>query len=230
MPPKLAVRPAPAAAPATIPAKAPSRGAVAFNAGNMAAKKRKRSFTIGRPINGKGLAVFTRQLATLVKAGMPILRSLEVLARQEKRAAFKEIIENIADMIRSGGNFSDGLAANEKVFDRLYVNMVKAGEAGGVLDTVLERLAVFMEKAQRIAGKVKSAMIYPIIIVMVASAIVSVLMVFVVPTFKNIFRDMLKGQPLPALTEGLLTVSNFLKDHYPIALAGLGVAYVGGKM
>jgi type IV pilus assembly protein PilC len=223
------VPPAPATMPA-IPAKAAGRGVVAFKGGTGGAKKRRRSITFGRVINGKGLAVFTRQLATLVKAGMPILRSLEVLARQEKRPGFKEVIEDIADTIRSGGNFSDGLAAHEKVFDRLYVNMVKAGEAGGMLDTVLERLAVFMEKAQRIAGKVKSAMIYPIIIVIVASAIVSVLMVFVVPTFRNIFRDMLKGQPLPALTEGLLTVSNFLKDHFPVALAGIAVAFVAGRM
>ena len=226
---KLAVRSEPAASPATIPAisaKAPSRGGVAFNPATAAMKKRRRSFTLGRAVNGKGIAVFTRQLATLVKAGMPILRSLEVLARQEKRPAFKEVIESIADMIRSGGNFSDGLAANERVFDRLYVNMVKAGEAGGVLDTVLERLAVFMEKAQRITGKVKAAMVYPAIIVCVAGAIVSVLMVFVVPTFKNIFRDMLKGQPLPALTEGLLTVSNFLKDHYLTAVAGIFVFVV----
>ena len=224
---KLAVRPASTTpVPATFAAKAPSRTAVTFPVGGATAKKRRRPITFGRPVNGKGLAVFTRQLATLVKAGMPILRSLEVLARQEKRPAFKEVIENIGDAIRSGGNFSDGLAANEKVFDRLYINMVKAGEAGGVLDTVLERLAVFMEKAQRIGGKVKSAMVYPVIIVIVASLIVSVLMIFVIPTFKNIFRDMLKGQPLPALTEGLMMVSNFLKEHYLYALAGLPVLYV----
>jgi len=222
------VRPEPAA-PKPAPkaaGHASLRTAAAF-AGGGAAKKRRRPMVLGRPINTKGLAVFTRQLATLVKAGMPILRSLEVLARQEKRPAFREVIENIADTIRSGGNFSDGLAANEKVFDRLYINMVRAGEAGGVLDTVLERLAVFMEKAQRIKGKVKSAMIYPVIIVCVATAIVSVLMVFVVPTFRNIFRDMLKGQPLPALTEGLLAVSNFLKEHALYALAGLPVLYLG---
>ena len=230
---KLAVRSEQPPQPATIPAvsaKAPSRGGVAFNPAMAAAKRRKRSFALGRPINGKGLAVFTRQLATLVKAGMPILRSLEVLARQERRPAFKEVIESIADMIRSGGNFSDGLAANERVFDRLYINMVKAGEAGGVLDTVLERLAVFMEKAQKIQGKVKSAMIYPVIISMVAGTIVAVLMVFVVPTFKNIFRDMLKGQPLPALTEGLLAVSNFLKDHFLMAIGTLVMAVVFGRL
>jgi len=221
---KLSLSPAAPAAPHN--GKASDRAAAALTSNATGpAKKRRRPITIGRVVNQKGLAVFTRQLATLVKAGMPILRSLEVLARQEKRPAFREVIENIADTIRSGGNFSDGLAANEKVFDRLYVNMVRAGEAGGVLDTVLERLAVFMEKAQRIKGKVQSAMIYPVIIVLVATAIVSVLMVFVVPTFRNIFRDMLKGLPLPALTEGLLTVSNFLKDHFLYALVGLPVLY-----
>jgi type IV pilus assembly protein PilC len=224
---KLSVRPESVAPkPAAYTGKPSGRAAAALTANSTGAvKKRRRPMVIGRLVSPKGLAVFTRQLATLVKAGMPILRSLEVLARQEKRAAFKEVIENIADTIRSGGNFSDGLAANEKVFDRLYINMVRAGEAGGVLDTVLERLAVFMEKAQRIKGKVQSAMIYPVIIVLVATAIVSVLMVFVVPTFRNIFRDMLKGLPLPALTEGLLTVSNFLKEHFLYALAGLPLLY-----
>jgi len=223
---KLTVRTDPSPpAPTTFAAKAPSRTAIAFPTGApRAAKKRRRSF--GKPINAKGVAVFTRQLATLVKAGMPILRSLEVLARQEKRPAFKSVLESIADTIRSGGNFSDGLAANEHVFDRLYINMVKAGEAGGVLDTVLERLSVFMEKAQKIAGKVKAAMIYPIIIVCVAGAIVSVLMVFVVPKFQDIFSGLLKGQPLPALTQGLLDVSNFLKNHFIIAIIGVVAAYV----
>ena len=199
-----------------------------FPVATAATRRRRRSF--GRPINAKGLAVFTRQVATLVKAGMPILRSLEVLARQERRPAFKAVIEDIADTIRSGGNFSDGLAANDRVFDRLYVNMVKAGEAGGVLDTVLERLAVFMEKAQKIAGKVKSAMIYPIIIVFVATAIVSVLMVFVVPKFQDIFAGLLKGQPLPALTQGLLDVSNFMKNHYVVAIGGAIGAWIAFKL
>jgi type IV pilus assembly protein PilC len=220
---KLSLRAEPAAPTATS-TKAASR-ALAGSA--TPAKKRPRSF--GRPINAKGAAVFTRQLATLVKAGMPILRSLEVLARQEKRPAFKAVIENIADTIRSGGNFSDGLAANERVFDRLYINMVKAGEAGGVLDTVLERLAVFMEKGQKISGKVKSAMIYPIIIVCVATAIVSVLMIFVVPKFQDIFSGLLKGQPLPALTQGLLNVSNFFKDHYVVAIIGLVAFWLAFK-
>jgi type IV pilus assembly protein PilC len=227
---KLSIRAAPAAAPAspTFTAKAPGKGpTMTFSTG---AQHRKRRRSFGRPINGKGLAVFTRQLATLVKAGMPILRSLEVLARQERRPAFKSVIEDIADTIRSGGNFSDGLGGNDRVFDRLYINMVKAGEAGGVLDTVLERLAVFMEKAQRIAGKVKAAMIYPIIIICVACAIVSVLMVFVVPKFQEIFSGLLKGQALPVLTQGLMDVSNFMKDHYLLAIGCAIGVWIGFKI
>ena len=225
---KLSVRSAPAApVSATFAAKAPPKAPTAFHSGAAAAKKKRRPF--GKAVNAKGVAVFTRQLATLVKAGMPILRSLEVLARQEKRPAFKDVLETIADTIRSGGNFSDGLAANGGVFDRLYINMVKAGEAGGVLDTVLERLSVFMEKAQKIQGKVKSAMIYPAVIVSVATLIVSILMIFVVPKFQEIFTGLLKGQPLPALTQALLDVSNFLKNHYPIAIGGVLVAYYGFK-
>ncbi len=227
---KLSVRTEPAApVAATFAAKAPPRAQPSFAVGTAApVKKRRRGF--GKAINAKGAAVFTRQLATLVKAGMPILRSLEVLSRQEKRPAFKAALDSIADTIRSGGNFSDGLAANEHVFDRLYINMVKAGEAGGVLDTVLERLSVFMEKAQKIMGKVKSAMIYPVIIVSVATAIVSVLMIFVVPKFQEIFTGLLKGQPLPWLTQMLLDVSNFLKDHYLMAIGGLVAAYFAFKL
>ena len=227
---KLSMRSEPAApASATFAAKAPPRAAAGFSGGaTPSKKKRRRGF--GKPINAKGAAVFTRQLATLVKAGMPILRSLEVLARQEKRPAFKQVLESIADTIRSGGNFSDGLAANEHVFDRLYINMVKAGEAGGVLQTVLERLSVFMEKAQKILSKVKSAMIYPAVIVSVATVIVSILMIFVVPKFQEIFTGLLKGQPLPWLTQRLLDISNFLKDHYPIAIGGIVVAYFAFKI
>jgi type IV pilus assembly protein PilC len=228
---KLSVRNAPSAAPqpATFAAKAPGKGPqMTFPLAGAQKRKRRRYF--GRPVNAKGLAVFTRQLATLVKAGMPILRSLEVLARQEKRPAFKGVIEDIADTIRSGGNFSDGLAAHDRVFDRLYVNMVKAGEAGGVLDTVLERLSLFMEKAQKITGKVKAAMIYPVIIILVATIIVSVLMVFVVPKFQEIFTGLLKGQPLPALTQGLLDVSNFMKNHYVLAIGGTIGAWFAFKL
>jgi type IV pilus assembly protein PilC len=220
---KLSVRPsAPSLPGAAAAGKGPAKPAGLSLTGGSAPRRRR---SLGRPVNEKGLAVFTRQLAVLTKAGMPILRCLEVLARQEKRPKFKQMIEEVADTIRSGGNFSDGLSVHDKVFDRLYVNMVKAGEAGGVLQVVLERTAVFMEKAQKIGGKVKSAMIYPVIIVCVALAIVSVLMVFVVPKFQDIFSGLLKGKPLPALTQGLMDVSNFFKDHYLLAFGGMAGAY-----
>lgn len=193
------------------------------------AKKKKGSISFGKIINNAGLTVFTRQLATLVNAGMPIMRSLETLARQEKNPLFKEVIDSLVENIRSGGNFSDGLLQHPKVFDRLYVNMVKAGEAGGVLGTVLERLARFMEKAEKIKGKVKSAMTYPVIIVFVAVAIVGALMVFVIPQFEKIFSGMLKGQSMPALTLAVLSVSNFIKNHILITAGILFVGYFAFK-
>ena len=222
---KLSVRPAPAAPqPATFAAKAPGRGpTIAFPSGDLN-PRRKRSLTFGRPINDKRLTVFTRQLATLVKAGMPIMRSLEVLARQEKRVAFRQVIEDCADTIRSGGNFSDGLAAQPKTFDRLYVNMVKAGEAGGVLDTVLERLSVFMEKAVKIRAKIVSAMVYPAIISSVAGGIMSILMVWVVPKFQEVFFTMLKGKPLPWLTSVVVAIADAMRKNLLVVIAVVAVA------
>ena len=181
-------------------------------------------------IKSKALSVFTRQVAILLKAGMPILRTLEVLIRQEKNAGFRSVLEEIADVIRSGGNISEGLSAHPQIFDRLYVNMVKAGEAGGVMPTVFERLAVFIEKAERIKGRVKAAMIYPVIIVCVAVAIVAVLMVVVVPKFEDIFSGLLKGQPLPWLTQQLLNASNFMKNHYLVAIGGAVALWFGFKV
>jgi len=181
-------------------------------------------------INSKALAVFTRQVAILLKAGMPILRTLEVLIRQEKNVGFRSVLEEIADVIRSGGNISEGLAVHPKIYDRLYVNMVKAGEAGGVMPTVFDRLAVFIEKAEKIKGRVKAAMIYPIIIVCVAILIVAILMVVVVPKFEDIFSGLLKGQPLPTLTQYLLNASNFMKNHYLLAFGGVIGAWFAFKL
>lgn len=195
-----------------------------------AVKKTRRTIVIGRRVAGRReLTIFTRQLATLIKAGMPIVRALEALSRQERNGRFKAVIEGMTEAIRSGGNFSDGLLQHPRIFDRLYVNMVKAGEAGGVLSLVLERLALFMEKTERIKGRVKSALTYPAVIVIVALGIVSALMTFVVPRFQGIFNGLLKGQPLPALTQGVLTVSDFIRNHALLAaglLLGLGAASV----
>jgi len=182
--------------------------------------KRRAAFVIGRIVHPKELAVFTRQLSSLVKAGMPLLRSLEVLAKQERNKHLQATIVSLGEQIRSGGTFSDGLQQHPKVFDRLYVNMVRAGEAGGVLAVVLERLAQFQEKSLRLLGRIRAAMTYPVVIIFVAVSIVAALMVFVVPKFESIFATTLKGQALPLLTEGVIAASRFLKDH-SLLVAGL---------
>jgi type IV pilus assembly protein PilC len=162
------------------------------------------------------LAGFTRQLSTLLRAGMPLLKGVEVLARQERNPAFKTVIEGIAESIRSGGSLSDAMAVHATVFDRLYLNMIKAGEASGALDVVLDRLARFQEKSLQLKAKIKSAMIYPLIVMIVALVILVGLLVLVVPKFKQIFADLLKGAPLPPLTQFVLTASDLVKDHFLI--------------
>src|SRR5215212_5639168 len=151
-------------------------------------------------VKSKVLSTFTRQLATLVDAGLPLLRGLRVLERQERNLTLKEIIAKIAISIEGGSTFSEGLAQHPKTFNKLYVNMVKAGELGGVLEVVLARLAEFQEKAQKIKGKVVAAMFYPVAVMVVAVAILAVLMIWVVPKFEMIFKDMLPGKDLPGFT------------------------------
>jgi type IV pilus assembly protein PilC len=177
---------------------------------------------LGGRVKSKVLTTFTRQLATLVDAGLPLLRGLRVLEKQEKNVTLRGILAQLALSIEGGSTFSEGLAQHPKVFNRLYVNMVKAGELGGVLEVVLNRLAEFMEKAQKIKGKVISAMFYPCAVITVAVVILSVLMVYVVPKFKEVFEGMLEGQQLPAFTRLVLGISTTVKDHAP--LTALGVA------
>ncbi len=172
-------------------------------------------------------AAFTRQLGTLLRAGMPLLRGLEVLARQEKNPALRRVIGALAEGIKSGVPLSEAMAPHDRIFDRLYVSMIRAGEAGGVLDTVLERLAHFQEKSLQLRGKVKAAMIYPLIVLGVAVAILVGLLVFVVPKFQQIFADLLKGAPLPPLTLAVLTVSDTVRNHAPVVLAVVAVVAVG---
>jgi type IV pilus assembly protein PilC len=202
-----------------------SRGPAASFAG-----RGKKPLTIGPAIGTKGLAIFTRQLATLVNAGLPLLRALEVLSRQERNPAFKWIVDGLAETIRSGGNLSDGLQQNPRIFNRLYVNMVKAGEAGGKLDVVLLQLARFMEKAERIKGKIKSAMVYPVIIITVAVLILSGLIIFVVPKFKQIFDDLLKGASLPWLTQMVLDVSDFVRHNIIVTIVGIFAFFILVKL
>jgi len=178
-------------------------------------------------VTAKTLTLFTRQLASLVKAGMPLLRCIEVLHRQESNSAFRAALEELAETIRSGGTLSDGLSRHPKTFDRLYINMIKAGEAGGALDAILDRLARFMEKAERVKGRVKSAMTYPVIVMLLAVGIVAALMVLVIPKFEQIFSGLLKGQPLPALTRVVLGASQFVQHHVVVCVVVGGLFALG---
>jgi type IV pilus assembly protein PilC len=167
-------------------------------------------------VKPKVLTAFTRQLATLVDAGLPLLRGLRVLEKQEKSLTLKEIIGKLGLAIEGGSTFSEGLAQHPKVFNKLYVNMVKAGELGGVLEVVLTRLAEFMEKAQKIKGKVVAAMFYPCAVMFVAVCILTVLMVWVVPRFQEIFKDMIPGESMPGFTVLVLSISNAIAHHFVV--------------
>ena len=174
-------------------------------------------------IKTKVLTQFTRQLATLVNAGLPLMRGIEVLKRQMKDAQMAEALTGISENIAAGGTFSEALTAYPKIFDNLYVNMVKAGEAGGVLEVVLARLAEFAEKSEKIKNKVKGAMIYPIVVLLAAVGITGFLMVKVVPQFKQVFEDMLGGAALPGITQFVMNVSEWVQANW-LVLVVIGFA------
>ena len=179
---------------------------------------------IGGKVKPKVLTTFTRQLATLVDAGLPLLRGLRVLEKQERNGTLRRILGELALSIEGGSTFSEALAQHPKVFNRLFVNMVKAGELGGVLEVVLKRLAEFSEKAQKIKGKVKSALFYPIAVLVVAVGILGLLLVFVIPRFKDVFAGM--GVKLPGFTVFVLAISDAVKNHYLQTLGGMAVVVV----
>lgn len=160
----------------------------------------------------KQLVGFTRQLSTLQDAGLPILRSLQILEEQQKPGLLKAIIGGVADEVEGGGTLSDAMSKYPKAFDKLYVNMINAGELGGVLDLILARLADFMEKAAKLKKKVIGAMIYPAVVISIAVAIVSMIMIFVIPKFETIFRDF--KVELPGITKLLLAISRWFANDY----------------
>ena len=183
-------------------------------------------FLQGR-IKTKVLTQFTRQLATLVNAGLPLMRGIEVLKRQMKDPRMQEALTGISENIAAGGTFSESLTQYPKIFDNLYVNMVKAGEAGGVLEVVLGRLAEFAEKAERIKNKVKGAMIYPIVVLVAAIGITAFLLVAVIPKFQQVFNDMLGGQALPPITQFVIDASEFVQHNgFQIFLALVAVVVI----
>jgi type IV pilus assembly protein PilC len=183
------------------------------------------SFLRGR-VKPKDLMVLTRQLATLGEAGLPLLRGLRVLLRQTKSVPLREALTGMSEAVESGSTFSESLANYPKIFNNLYVNMVRAGEAGGVLEVVLTRLAEFMEKAEKIKNKVKGAMIYPAVVLTAAIGIVIFLMYSVIPKFKDIFNDLLEGKQLPAVTRFVIGASNVVKENVLMVVVTIIAAIV----
>ncbi|MBI1870159.1 MAG: type II secretion system F family protein [Chlamydiae bacterium] len=163
-------------------------------------------------IRPKALTLFTRQLAVLIDAGLPILKCLHLLTEQEKNKTFKDLIRSLADSVEGGSTFSESLGRHPKTFSKLYSSMVRAGEAGGILDEVLNRLAEFMEKSQRLKAKIKSAMIYPTLVLIFAFAIVTFLVTVIIPKFADIFLEL--DIDLPTLTKIMIGISDFTKRRW----------------
>jgi type IV pilus assembly protein PilC len=199
-------------------------------AGSMMQRRRPLTIPwIGGRVKSGVLTSFTRQLATLVESGLPLLRGLRLLHEQETHPRLKQIIADMAFAIEGGSSFGEALAMHPRVFDRLYVNMVKAGEVSGALEITLRRLADFMEKARRIKGKVKAAMFYPSAVLVIATGVLSLMMFFIVPRFQAVLEGLTNGGRLPAFTEFVISLSALVRTHalqVAMAIAALGVLFL----
>lgn len=180
----------------------------------------------GKAVKARTLMIFTRQLATLIGAGLPLLRGLTVLAYQERDRILRKVITNIVESVQGGETFSESLSRHPKIFNKLFVNMVKVGELGGVLELVLLRLAEFQEKAQKLKNKMRAAMVYPVLVLLIAIGILCFLLGVIIPKFQSIFYDMLGENPLPPLTNFVLGASNLLKENFLIVIGMLLVFFV----
>ncbi|PLX89802.1 MAG: pilus assembly protein PilC [Desulfuromonas sp.] len=174
-------------------------------------------------ITTKDLVVFTRQFATMIDAGLPLVQCLDILSSQQENSTFKKILLQVKEDVESGSTFADALGKHPKAFNELYVNLVAAGEVGGILDTILNRLAAYIEKALKLKKQVKSAMTYPTTIIGIAVLVIAVILVFVIPAFEKMFADF--GGSLPAPTQIVINISNFVQD-YILVIIGSFVALV----
>jgi type IV pilus assembly protein PilC len=199
-------------------------------AGKAGAKSRGgKGGTKGGKVKGKSLMIFTRQLATLIDSGLPLLRGLNVLGNQEPNPNLRATVNHLADSVQTGSTFSESLGQHPRIFNKLYVNMVKAGELGGVLELVLNRLAEYQEKAQKLKNKIVSAMVYPVIVIFIALGIIVFLMSYIVPKFTQIFKEMLGDTEMPGMTQFVMNVSDFILDYWWALIGGSVLAVVGFK-
>ena len=178
--------------------------------------------SLGSGLTDKDLVVFTRQFGTMINAGLPLVQCLEILSTQSENKVLRETIGEVKIQVEAGSTFSDALRRHPKVFDDLYVNLVHAGEVGGLLDTILTRLAKYIEKAMKLKGQIKSAMIYPAAIMGVAVIVITVLMLFVIPIFAKMFLELSGGKvALPGPTQIVIDVSNFFIAYWYVILGAI---------
>jgi len=181
------------------------------------------SFKLGSGVSSDDLKLFTRQLAVMIDAGLPLVQGLDILANQSENPHFAKVLQSVKSSVEQGATFSDSLRKHPKVFDELYVNLVAAGEIGGILDTILNRVATYIEKAVKLKGQLKSAMVYPIAILVIAAGVVAVMLVKVIPVFENMYKDF-EGAKLPAPTRFVISLSNGLINYWYLffgAIAGI---------
>jgi type IV pilus assembly protein PilC len=178
------------------------------------------SLSFGSGVGEKDLVVFTRQFGTMINAGLPLIQCLEILSTQSENAALRKAIGEVKVQVEGGSTFSDALRKHPKIFDDLYINMVHAGEVGGLLDTILSRLSKHIEKAMKLKAQIKSAMVYPAAIVGIAAIVITVLMIWVIPVFEKMFKEMSGGKmALPGPTQLVIDMSNFAQAYWYIMLA-----------
>lgn len=183
--------------------------------------------TFGAKVTTKELVVFTRQFATMIDAGLPLVQCLEIIASQMENKHFKKILYQVKDDVESGATFADSLRKHKAVFDTLYVNLVAAGEVGGILDTILNRLAAYLEKMDKLMRQIKGAMVYPTTVLVVAIIVVAAMLVWVIPVFEQMFSDF--GGTLPAPTQVVINISEFLRHYLLYMIGGIALAIAGIK-
>ena len=191
-------------------------------------QKKSKGFSLSLPqsIGGKEIVIFARQFATMIDAGLPIVQCLEILITQQDNPSFKKVLQEVKQDVESGSTLADALEKQPKAFDELFVNLIAAGEVGGILDTILLRLAAYLEKSLKLKGKVKGAMFYPATIVVVAIVVIAVLLGFVIPIFENMFKEM-GGAELPAPTQIVIGLSNAFQNNF-LYFVGAIIAMVVG--
>jgi type IV pilus assembly protein PilC len=178
-------------------------------------------------VTTKDLVIFTRQFATMIDSGLPLVQCLEIQSKQAPNVTFREELSTIKETVESGSTFADALRKYPKTFDELYQNMVAAGEVGGILDTILNRLAVYLEKADKLKRQIKGAMMYPMITVIVAAVVVAVLLLKVVPTFEQMFAEF--GSTLPAPTQFVIDLSDWMQANFLFIIGSLIAAFFTGR-